>query len=129
MPTSPKNWIVSLAIETTMPVVVRTDSSAAAASRPLMTCSPTERRVRRRIRSGPGPPPAPLAAMRSVAATCYLRLRLCQVGLGLRELLLRHRHDARGLGDLLLLRDHEVHERLHLGTRHGLGAGVHEQRT
>ena len=51
-PTSCRNSIESRIRATTIPVVVRTEMSAARASRPLITCSPTDRGVRCRLRPG-----------------------------------------------------------------------------
>jgi hypothetical protein len=56
--TSRKKSSESATSEMTMPVVVRTDRKAAAASRPLRACSPIDRRVRVFAsdgRSGPSP--------------------------------------------------------------------------
>jgi hypothetical protein len=50
IPISPKNFVDSLISVITMPTVVSTDSTAAPASRTLIACSPTERRVRVRVR-------------------------------------------------------------------------------
>src|SRR5829696_2753772 len=110
--TSPKNATVSRSSESTISTVVRTET-AAAASRPyLMACSPTLRRVRVYARD----------------VTLGALLRVLELGLGLAGLRLGERHDLGGLRDVLLIRDHEVHEGLDLGAGDRLRARVHEQR-
>src|SRR5215210_6993632 len=110
--TSPKNETVSRSSERTIRTVVRTETAAAASRAYLMACSPTLRRVR----------------VYASELTLGALLRALEVRLRLRGLLVRERHDLRGLGDVLLVRDHEVHERLDLRTGDRLRARVHEQR-
>ncbi len=54
--TSPKKLTVSRMSEKTMRTVVRTDTSAAAASRMRMMPSPVDRRLRVRSSTAPDPP-------------------------------------------------------------------------
>src|SRR5215210_8542997 len=110
--TSPKNEIVSRSSERTIRTVVRTETAAAASRAYLMACSPTLRRVRVYARD----------------VTLGALLRVLKLGLGLAGLRLGERHDLGCLRDVLLVGDHELHERLDLRTGDRLGARVHEQR-
>lgn len=124
-PTTWKKLTASLASVMTMPVVVRTDRRAAAASRPLMACSPADRRVRVRYRALAGSPPWPenpgiwLPATAAPRVLLGLRLGLAALtGLddlaGLLRGLLAHRDDVGRLRDALVVLGDEGQKALDL---------------
>src|SRR3954468_19941901 len=127
--TSLKNSRAGARSEMTIPTVVRTDTTAAANSRPRMRASP------RRGRRSPKTDVAPADAAAEASIPCTADRRLAGRGLSLLELALgggelrrRHRHDLRRLGDLGLVLQDEVHEPADLLLGQGLLARVHEQR-
>src|SRR5687767_12178719 len=110
--TSQKKRTVSRTSESTIRIVVKTEIAAAASRAIRIACSPTLRRVRVYARE----------------VTLGALLRRLEVGLGLGRLLLGQRHELGRRRDVLLVGDHEVHERLDLGAGDRLRARVHEQR-
>src|SRR5919106_1927423 len=126
---SPKNSIVGSARATTIPTVVATDRRAQRNRTPRIKSSPYRGRATPRRRcSGLGIALASVACMPGSGRSRPLAGQLRDLVLGLRQLLLCHGDEQRLLGDLLLVLEVELDERLDLGSLQGLGARVDEQR-
>src|SRR5918992_5373088 len=124
---SPKNSIVGSARANTIPTVVATDRRAHRNRTPRMTSSPYRGRATPRRRSGLGIALASVACMPGSGPSGPLAGQLRDLVLGLGQLLLRHGDEQCLLGDLLLVLEVELDERLDLGSLQGLGARVDEQ--
>src|SRR6266540_4099767 len=125
IPASAKNSRVGSTRASTIPTVVATDTTPQRNSRPTISRSP------QRGRAAPRGRLASLGAVRASVTPIKVPWLAGQLGdqvLGRRRLLGRHRHELRVLGDLLVVVDVELDERLHLWPRQRLGAGVDEQR-